>query len=604
MLNKQQIKDFYEYAMGRIDAFYKSTTYTNAVLRYEIRRDAYYRKRRSNEPVWKSKLYFPAFFMACKGFEAQIKATIQSPIVKISFRGIDKKDAAMIQKERLANHDLLHDLYVSDFERSLFMMYWYNEVFGTSVARESIISEQEVKQTKSVLMDRFGNELRSDNQEIHRKEHTKTDVIHPLNMAHMINRGEFTQSPWASVRYEMSMAELYAMRIDPDANKDDLEEIIKAVESGDSDWSASQNQYYVDNIDMQSTSGNYQNTIIVDEYSGDANFKGNMEDSSLYFGIMSRKHNKWLRVGQSPYFRHHYWKMRTHPDPFSPYGVGACDSLIPLNIMKNAIFNQYMDWGNANLKYMYEIFPGYVKGGLAALIQGLPGGIIEAADETSWKSGQLIRPIQKDKSGIPGVSDIMNFLDKAETKSSPANDMRSKTAGMTDTATGVMEVSKKEDDMIGSIVDDLDHGLVDGIRQKVKNRINLMSQPVEARIQDSSPPIRYFPFELDQEGTQIEVNRISPTMEANKYISWLAQVSNGIKSFGMQVPPEKIMELYARVGRDLGIDGVEEMMAPPAVAPEIGAGGMSGPAMPPSMPQPPAAGPQIPQGVGNAMALA
>lgn len=604
--NKEHLKLGLELACGRVDNFYNSPLYLNAVSRYETRRDAYYRRHSTKEPIWKSKLFFPVFFLGCKGFEARVKQTIQNPLVKISYKSATPFDPGLRQMERVHNYDLNHDLYISDFERSLFMMYWFNQMFGVSIARESIISEAEAQISMKVNMDRFGNEVFQQQERAYRKEHTKTEVIHPLNFAHGLNRGEFIYSSWASVRYEMSIAELYALRNDEFAVKEDLEYVIAEVERGNMGWNPDKSTFYVDDNVVSGLQSQYQNTIIVDEYSGDMNFKGNYDDNTLYYGIFSKKFNKWLRLGPSKYRRHHYWKMRTYPDPFAPFGVGACDMLLPPNIVKNVLFNQYIDWGNANLKFLYEVYSRNIKGGLTSLISGNPGGMIEAIDESTFSRGPLVRPVQKNNTAIPGIADILNYLEKEEVKAMPSNDMRTKGQNITDTATGVMEVSKREDDNISAIVRDMDHGLCDGMRQKIQNRIDFFFQPGEAMVDRKSPSVRYYPFEMSSQNVDVEISRISPTADANKYLQFLQRVAEGMKMFGIQPNPQQIIQLYAKIGRDVGIDEVDDLLQEMPV--QIPGATPSAPMQAPggaAAPLPAPANPALSEkGASNALALA
>jgi hypothetical protein len=162
-------------------------------------------------------------------------------------------------------------------------------------------------------------------------------------------------------------------------------------------------------------------------------------------------------------------------------------------------------------------------------------------------------------------------------------------------------------------VRDMDHGLTDAIHQKVANRIRFVTEEQGAYIEKQqpgvSPHIRYFPFELGGEEADIEVNRKSPMQEANKSLAFLTKVGEGmqmIQASGGVLNPEGVVELYDRIGREIGIEGIDRIIQRPAVAPQIGTGqqptspqGVSAApgAVPP--PQPAMAG-----GVGNAVALA
>jgi hypothetical protein len=609
--NKDHLKAALELVRGRSSSFYNSPVYLNAKERYETRRNAYYRKPTTKEPLWKSKLYFPLFFLACKGFEARVKSTIDmaGPLARITYDSPVRRDPGMLQMEKIHNFDLNNDLYVSNFRQKLYQMYWFNEIFGTSIARETFVSEAEAVSQRQVLMDEAGNETFQESQSVVRREHTLTEVVHPLNFAQVVNKGEFTDSRWTEIRYEMPISELYAMRNDPDVVQEDLEYVIAEIEKGHNGWSNEKNTYYVDDAVFSSTSSQEMNTLIVNEYSGDISFKGNYDDNQLYYGIYSAKFNKWLRIGKSRYPRHHFWKMRTYPDPMAPYGVGACDTVIPINLVKNVLFNQYVDWGNANLKFMYEVYPRNIKGGLKSLIEGQAGGMLEAIDEATWYKGQLVRPVQKNNVGIPGIQDILNYLERAEVDAMPQNSMRKEIENKIETATQSVEATKKENLLVDAVISDLDLGLIDGIQQKVANRINFSSLlPQLGTVDRASPPVRYFPFELSLDNISLTVRRIDGSADANKYIAWLNQVSQGMKMFGFMPNPQEILRLYATMGRNLSIPEVDEILAEMPVqvntAAAVPPGGSAGPGSSPSPAPPPS--PPLAQNAGaaNASALA
>jgi len=602
--NKVHLQLLLELWQARANAFWQSTVFNNGVTRYENNRACYYRKSTVKEPIWKSKLFFPVFFVACQGFEAQLKALIQTPMAEVTYKTLTAGDQGKADKEKILNFDLDNDLYVSNFNRTLMQMYWFNKIFGVSFARESFLSEAVVKNRKEVVSDAYGNESIVENSNIQLKERGRTEAIHPLNFWQTVNKGEVTDCTSCGCRYEMTLAQLYAMLDDPDCIKEDVNHIISEIAKGQNGWTPGARTFYVDDPTRISES-KMINTIIVEECSGDANFKDNYSDNQLYFGIYSRQFNKWLRVGKNPYRRHPYWKMRTYPDPFSPYGVGACDAVIPLNLFKNMFFNQYADWSNANLKFMYEVFPENVVGGLAAIIQGQPGGMLQAIDEQAFRNGNLVRPVEKNNTGIPGVSDILNYIEKHEISASPSNNMKNDVKGGNDLATKVLEIAKKEDNLIASIVADMDCGLIDGLQQKIQNRIDFVRGEQTGKLDKNSPCVRYFPFELSEDGINIEIRRTSPTQEANKYLTFLSKVGEAMAQFGFQPYPENIMRLYARVGRQVGIDA-DELMSVKMVPPQI----MGGGSMPKSGPSDAVQTPEIQpaktqgQGVTSAMALA
>jgi hypothetical protein len=619
--NKDDLIKAYDLWSERNDEMYDSQTWLNAKARYETRRDMYYRKHSTKQAVFRNQLHFPVFFMACKAFEAAVKQTIKSPIVNIDYKSNKVLDPKVEEKEKIHNYDLQHDLYVSDFERKLFAMYWFNEIFGTSVARETMQIERKVNLQREVIMNaRTGGERFVESSTVERLEHTRTDVIHPLNFAHPLNRGDFYESEWASVRYEIGIADVYGMTAHPLANKAGIKKVIDEIEKGHVGWTATDKQFYCDSVDY--ISGKIKKlTIVVNECSGDMQYHGNYGDNTLYWGVYCEQFQQWLLIGKSPYGRHPFWKMQTHPDPMGPYGVGPCDTLVPINLLKNKIFNQYLDWTDSNLKFMYQAFPGWIRGGVLPLIDNSAGIVIQPVDERTWKEsqGQLIRPIEKDKTGIPGVGDVFNTLEKAEIESSVASSRKSAVEGITKTATGEMQIAEQQNALLSSITRDMDAGLCDAMFQKIKNRLKITERGI-ADMGEETPSMLYYPFEMSDQNIDVEVIRIDSTAEANKYMAFLSKVTQAIQAVS-QVPQlniNAVLEQYDKIGRQLGIEGIEGMLQQQGLPPQIGgmqAPGMPSPGMPPpgmpppGMPPPGMMPPQPPmmaqpRGVQNALAVA
>jgi hypothetical protein len=562
---KDQIDLAYTLYDGRLTDFYRSPKYNNAVSRYEYRRNMYYRKPMGDVAKLRSQLYFPVFYLACQAFEAQIKAKENDTFVNITMKNIGKKDEAIVQKEATYNYDLNHDLEISDFKSAKSKIHWYLKIFGCGVGREDWTREVSTITRREVMTTPNGQESINQIEDVTSKEHTKTTAIHPLNHAHMLNRGDFKESSWGSVRYEMDIAELVMLKSHPGAIAKNIDEAIADIEDGRSGWSSNNLTFYADDQQVGSGSAQYHQTIVVDEISGDMHFKGNSADSSLYLGIMDRKRSKWLMIGKSPYKRHPYWKVRTYPDPAGPYGVDPCGVMVSINVMKNTFFNRYMDWTDANLKFMYEVFPKNIKGGASALVNGVPGGYLEAIDEKTWLAGPMIRPVNKDKNGIPGINDVLSYIEKAEVQSAVVSDQRNKVKG-NETATQSMEIAKKGDDSISSILDDVDQGFKDCMYLKMSNRIAFSMDSIKEQVDkknSDSPPIRYFPFELSEDEIDITINRIDGSAEANKALVFIGKVNEAMQMTGGKLDPAGVISLYRRIGRDIGMgEEIEQLLQP------------------------------------------
>jgi hypothetical protein len=596
--NEKHRLDAYDYINTLLTDAYGSSLYNNFHARCLKRRNAYYQKHDTTQPVWKSKLYFAPFFLATKALDASLASSLrQDPITQVQLEDGAPNDPAAKEKAMIAHYDINHDLYISRWRETHDIISWYVTTYGVGVGREYVIADLVESQVRKIVQDQYGMQDDVTESLMSRSEHTKTDAVHPLNFAHDMTVSNFHQSRWASVRYPLPISEIYKMVGDDNYYQPGVKELLAKLTDTKSipGWTASKTTYYSDNEQAQPI----KNSVIIDEYSGDLNFQGNYDDNNLYYAMIVRQYNIVLRIGKSPFSRHPYWKERAHPDPNGPYGVGPCDMLLPVTYLKNNLVNQYIDWGNANLKTMYEVCPDNIEGGLMSLITGQPSGFVVASGPEAFKSGQLIRAVQKDKNGIGGINELLNYIEKYEQSVRPSSGGRGKDDALNDTATAVGFMAQREDAQIQRMKDFIDYGLVDCMHMKMDNRINYMSQAITGQIKEGMPPLRYFPFELAGAKYNHKINRITPDVQSGKYMAWLKTIVPFMApEFAGIVPIEGLARALKVVGRNMGVDEIDEMIKEP-MPPQVNTmpggaeavpGGMPTPApgaMPPApMPQP------------------
>jgi len=563
--NEKKVEEVYTYVNDRVGGFYTSSMYTDYYNRCENREKAYYFKHATSSPVWRSKMYFGIYFMGCKALEASLAQSLrQDPLVQVGLEEGRGYSAREIEQAEIAHFDLNHDLYMGRFRNVNNRIQWYATVLGCGVGREFFTTEAQERQQMVIDRNMFGEQQDIIERVMSRHEHTVTEAVDPRNFAHDPTKSDFWQSRWSSVRYPLPVSDIYKMRGDDRYHQKGVKDLIDKFENTKEPpkWTKGRDTFYTKNDDDTS----HQNSVIVDEYSGDLNMSGNYDDNTLYYVLIVRAYNIVLAVRESPFRRHPYWKSRAYPDPTGPWGIDPCAPLLPIGYLKNNIINQYVDYVNSSLKYQYELYDGNIRGGAAQLLTGLPGGLVMALDEQAYTSGPLIRPVNKDK-GIPGVGDLLTFIENYEKEVRPASTGRGKDTAASNTATEIGVMAQKEDASIALIQDNMDFGIEDGMAQKMDNRTTYATQPVMAKLNEVTPPIRYFPQELGGVDFTYKIQRVTPDIQAGRYISYLKLVAQGMQ-MGI-VQPEGVARLFRDIGRNMGIDNTDEIIKSPAMPPQI-----------------------------------
>lgn len=614
--NEQQVQEAYTYALDRIKAYYSSSFYSHAWARHDKRLRAYYCREQTKGTHWRSKLHFATFWLACQAYHARfVDAHRTDPFVFVKPSDDSQRDPDAREKAQLAHVDLNYDLKRSGFkERLLRMMYPHVERFGTAVAREYIRTRQDMTQARRVVPGPYGGTQGSEVQTQYKRiEYTCTQPIHPLNFAHDMGKSDFNFSQWGSVRFELPLSELYMMVDNPAFYQPGVQKCVEAVKASGAAWASGEQQFYSENGDSD---GDRRHLVIVDEYYGPLWIDGNEMDITIYHVLLDKTNECVLQIEPSMFGRIPYWKIQAYSDPEGPYGVGPCDMLLPINLWENKTVNQYVDYMNAALKYMWKVNPSNISGGMRMLVDGLPAGMVPIEDDENGRAwNQALEPLKNNMGTLPPVADVMGLIERYKQNQGPSNNTRGKDSSqLNDTATGISLMAQKEDMMAAGVQATIDEGLKNGLWIKMDNMSRYFQEPRVAEVQRDGQQVRveHYPYELGGvEGFSFEIKRQTSDIEAGKNMSWL-KLLMGIQKM-VPMPPETVIDAVENVGVAMGVDGVDEMFQKvrESVREKIpgdvgmGGGGASGgpPGMPPGLT--PAGGAPAPQPApGGADALA
>jgi len=612
-----EVSKAYSWVEERNQGFYTSSLYSEKWTGFERRQDAYYQRHRSDAPAWRSKLHLATFFNACKALDAQFKASHASdPFIFVSPDNDSTFNPVSVEKAALAQADLNHDLSIGNFREKLDYMYWYVEMCGTAVGREYIRTEQERKINKKVVTDQFGVPRPMDEEVVSRKEYTVTDIIHPLNFAHEIHKPNFRGSEWGGTRLPLPVHEIYKMVGHKSYYQPGVKKLIKLLESGKyTGVSSGQTEIYLRN--QNEGSNLFDNTVVVYDYSGPLNYRGNEDDHAWYYCLYVPAVNEFLRISETPFKQHPFWKMQTYPDPDGPFGVGPADMVLPINWLENSTVNQSIDYANIALKYMYEVQPDNITVGFDQLIEGLPLGMIPLEPDIQPGSG-AIRPVQQNTANQAIFRDQMSMIEKYKQEMGPTSLLRGKGSNQlpTDTATGISLLAQREDDQVAMLQAGCDAGIQHGLQIKLQNTAEFFREERFSEIdQDGNQRrVRYYPYEYGGLDYSLKVKREVGDVEAGKNMSFfklLTSLDNMAIARGTPMPFDALVDVSKKVGRALGIDNVDETFSKiqeamgPNMPPQIGAPGQP-PAMAPQTPAPVPGAPAgaLPEGNLNALAQA
>jgi len=563
--DKAQVERAYKYFDTDLTQdFYGSTEFQNAWDRFSVRIDAYHRRHATNAPKWRSKLYMASFYIACKALEAQFKASHSSdPFIFVSSSDNSDLDPEAAEKALVTHSNLNYDLRKSRFKSNLFDIFYYVNIFGTVVCREYFRSIQSSKTTNRRNVDVYNIDQGVKSEEtFSREEYTATDVIHPLNFAHDKTKKGFHDSEWASVRFPLSIAEIYKMEDNPFYYQPGVKKLIEKIDEGGMDtYNTSQQEFYSER-GGKGDKGE-KNKIIVNEISSPCRIKGNRRDGTLYYGLWNRDINDFLCLKPSPFQQHHYWKVATNLPPDGPYGICPNDPLLPINAWENYTVNQYVDWMTTALKFMYEVQPDNIVGGMLTLIQGLPNGLVPIEKETPI--GQSMKGLGLNQNSIPAVKDVLSMIAQAKQEYGASSNLRGREGGSNaDTATGISLLSEREDTLIEAMMDDIDMGLEDGMFIKVRNQVDFFTEPRIADIRDGETMrrVQHYPYELSGVDYTFNIKREVGDIKAGKHMSFLKLimgVDQALAQKGAGIPPKVLIDTVEEIGRGVGVDNIDRI---------------------------------------------
>lgn len=569
--DKEQRKRAYDYIIGRVDDFFMSSMYSNMVKRYEKRRDAFFMRPNSKIPRWRSKITFATYFLGVKMLEAQFaKSYSGSPFLTVGLQPGSLRSPEVDEKLKIANFDINRDLYTGRFHERFDRMRWYMEICGIGVAREYFAAEDKIQNVRSIATDAFGFNRAVENVETKRIERTVTEVIHPLNFAQEPTVHAIRDARWSAVRFLMKVSDLYRMRGDERYNQEDVNRVLEKLEAQGApaiESSSSKDYYYDEYWDRNERTNN---SVICVEYAGDFNFRGNYDDQGLYHAFLLPQFNAIIRCGKSPFGFKNHWKISVYPDTDTPYAIDPCAMLYPVWDFNNDFMNQYMDYVRSSMRVMYETYPGNIVGGLEALINGQSFGFAVADSEEAYKENAngLIRPVRKDQTGLPGFVDMVNFMDRYTAQIQPASSLKGMSSEdqLNKTATGIGFQASREDAWVGLLRRPLDYGLVDGLYQKLQNRINFSAEPAYGDI--GGEQYEYFPYELGGPDYEFEVNRQPPDVLVGR-IQQALQIATPYFQNGF-IQPAGMAQLLKKMFELSGVPGASEMVKDPGIPAQIG----------------------------------
>lgn len=583
----EDVKTAFEYVSSRVNNYYTSSMYNNAWLRYERRIKAYYCRPFDDQPKWRSKLFLPTFFLGCTATFAQFKQAYSTdPFVYVNAQDDSTPSPDMYEKAQLAQLDMNYEIAISSFKNICLEMDWYLTLFGTAVGREYMRIGTKRTSSKTPNTDMFGfNQGALQQESLQRVERTCTDIIHPMNFAHDPTKRNFIKSSWGSVRYLMHIRDIYKMLGHEHYYQPGVKECIdKLNKGGDPGWTHGKSTIYSEHgKDYTDKMG----TVPIYEYIGDMNFKGNEADDNLYYMLWIPAFNLVLRCGLHWGRRISYWKKEAWYDVDGPYAVDPCGMLLPINLWENSSINQYIDFTNSAMKYLYVAFPDNVRGGLSTLVNALPGGIVPAISDQNMD--KMIQPLQTNFAQVQHMGNVLELIEKYRERTGPSSNLRGKTNNqLNDTATGISLMAQREDDMVYALMDGADQGIVDAVNMKMQHASDWFNESRVVEYQKKY--VSYYPYELEGEYA-LKVKRSKSDIEAGKEMSFLKLIVS-MNNFG-NPDPQNMIRATRDIGIALGVNDIDSKL--PKMAPvQIPSA--------PGMPMPPTGQPTLPPMTGGSNA--
>lgn len=556
------VKKAFDYASSRVNNFYTSSLYGHNWDRYERRIKAYYCRPFDDQPKWRSKLFLPTFFLGCTATFAQFKQAYSTdPFVYVNAQDDSMPSPEMYEKAQIAQLDMNYEIAVSGFKNTCLEMDWYLTLFGTAVGREYMRINTKKVVTKTPNIDMYGiNQGISQNESMQRVERTCTDIIHPMNFAHDPTKRNFIKSSWGSVRYLMHIRDIYKMLGHPNYYQPGVKECTEKLnDGGDPGWTHGKSTIYSEHgKEYTDKTG----TVVVYEYVGDMNFKGNEADDNLYYMLWIPAFNLVLRCSLHWGRRIPYWKKEAWYDVDGPYAVDPCGMLLPVNLWENSSVNQYIDFTNSAMKYLYVAFPDNVRGGISTLVNALPGGIVPAINDQVMD--KAIQPLQTNFAQVQHMGNVLQLIEKYRERSGPSSNLRGKSTGqLNDTATGISLMAQREDDMVYALMDGADQGICDAVTLKMQHAVDWFNE--ERMVQHQKQYVSYYPYELEGEYA-LKVKRSKSDIEAGKEMSFLKLISS-LNNFG-SADPQNMIRATRDIGIALGVNDIDSKL-PKIMPPQI-----------------------------------
>jgi hypothetical protein len=542
------------------DNYFCSSEYSKQWSLYGTLKDSYFMRKNPNMPAWKSNLYLGAFYINVETLKIQFANILQNdPFVNITPKDNYKKDAIALEKASIAHADLNYDLHISNFNDRLRDCFFFDSLIGYSCGREYIKVDTRTKKTARVSTDPYGSQIVQEGQYSERIETTCTDIIHPLNFAHDITKGDFVESQENAVRFELPVSEIYKMLKDTRYNQPGVKETLEFLEKSTYVYSVGQNTFYSDNGGEKTSTSNTRNKVVCYEYTGTLRYKGNERDNTIYQVLWVKDTKQVLQIRKSPFGEIiPYWKRIVKPVPCTPYGIPPNYPAFILNQVENHFYNANIDYTNAAMKWNYEIKPENINGGLAAYYNALPGGGIPIREDVPL--GSTMRRIDGEMTSIPSFNTMMQILDGSKQEYAFSKLIRGTQTG-NQTATEASLINEKEDILVASMIQQTDVGLKNCMFIKLHALANNFQNERKANI--DGVDVLHYPRELADQDYSIDIKREKSDIQSAKNFAFLQKLQSVYAYMDQrQTPmnPEPLIDLIEAVGIAGGVPETVELV--------------------------------------------
>ena len=558
--NDETVKKTLQHVDEFTDNYFNSSEYSKQWSLYGALKDAYYMRKNPNMPTWKSNLYLGAFYINVETLKIQFGNILNNdPFVNITPKDNYKKDQIAIEKAAIAHADLNFDLHISGYNDRLRDMFFYDSLIGYSCGREYMKVKNKRKVVAAVRTDEMGNSVVEEGGYNERIEMTCTDIIHPLNFAHDITKGDFVESQENAVRFEIPVSEVYKMLGDIRYYQAGVKKALEELEKNTYVYSVGQNTFYSDNGGDKNSTSNTRNKIVAYEYTGTLRYKGNEKDNETYQVLWIKDTKTCLQVRKSPFGEIiPYWKRSVKPIPNMPYGVPPNYPAYILNQVENHFYNANIDYVNAAMKWNYEIKPENINGGLAAYYNALPGGGIQIREDVEL--GKTMRRIDGEMSSIPSLNFMMQMLDGSKQEYAFSKLIRGTQTG-NQTATEASLINEKEDILVASMIQSTDVGLKNCMYIKLNAMTNNFQNERKANV--NGVDVLHYPREIAGEDFSIDIKREKSDIQSAKSFAYMQKMMNLYQYFDARqqgLNPEPLIDLIEGIGIASGVPETVELV--------------------------------------------